>query len=120
MLPIIIIAIAVGIGLLAFGAVVAWLTGLLVAVEFLVVTFLILYAFFKLNMIDDDYKWVLLAAPFLMFFVGLGLDKAGVLRIKPLSIQSLSSANPLSLEALLLLVLVIVSVVDIALEVSDK
>ena len=118
MLPLILIFVLLGLGVVSILGLVAFLTGILVAVEFLVVTFLILYAFYKLDMIDDSYKWVLVAAPFLMFFVGLGLDRANVLRIKPLSL----AGNPLSLsvESVLLLILVILGVADIYVEVSEK
>ena len=118
MLPLILILILLGLGVTAILGLVAFLTGILVAVEFLVVTFLILYAFYKLDMIDDSYKWTLVAAPFLMFFVGLGLDRANILTIKPLSL----TGTPLSLsvESMLLLILVILGVADIYVEVSEK
>jgi len=121
MLPLILIFVLLGLGVLVFASVVAWLTGLLVAVEFLVVTFLILYALYKLEMIDDSYKWTLVAAPFLMFFVGLGLDRANVLKIQPLTIQSFTGNSlGLSVESLMLLILVILAVVNLYVEWSEK
>jgi hypothetical protein len=119
MLPLILIFVLLGLGVVTILGLVAFLTGLLVAIEFLVVTFLILYALYKLDMIDDSYKWVLVAAPFLMFFVGLGLNKAHVLSIQPLTVQGLAYA-PLSVESFLLLILVILGVTNIYVEVSEK
>ena len=121
MLPLILIFVLLGLGVVAILGVVAFLTGILVAVEFLVLTFLILYVFFKLNMIDDDYKWTLIVAPFIMFFVGLGLDRINVLKIQPLSVSTLVS-NPLSLplELILLIILVILGIANIYVEVTEK
>ena len=95
MLPVIVLLAIIAIVFLLIAGLVVWLTGLLTAVLFSIITVLILYAFHELEMIDIHQDRWLLFTPFIMFFAGLGLDKVGVLQIQPLSLSALT-ANPLS------------------------
>jgi predicted outer membrane lipoprotein len=114
MLPIIVLIGIIAIVFLLIAGVIIWLLGLLTAVCFAVITLLFLYAFHELDMIDIQQDRWLLFTPFIMFFVGLGLDKTGVLQIQPLSLTSLM-ANPfaVSVESIILVVIVLLLIVDI-------
>jgi predicted outer membrane lipoprotein len=114
MLPVIVLIGILAIVALVIATVVTWLLGLLTAILFGVVTLLFLYAFHEFDMIDIEQDRWLLATPFIMFFVGLGLDKAGVLTIQPLSIDAFMS-NPftISLTNILLFIVVALLIVNV-------
>ena len=105
---------------LVIATVVSWLMGLLTAMLFGVVTLLFLYALHKLELVEIDLdehpfpSLLLVFSPFIMFFVGLALDKGGVLQVQPLSLTSLYAPFTLSLEVIMLIIVVVLLIVDIA------
>lgn len=118
MLPLIIIIAIIAIIAWIAGSVILWLVGLLTAFIFFVVAIMTLYAFHKMDILDvDDNRW-LLFTPFLAFFAGLGLDKIGVLSLKPLTL-SMTANTPLNAEVVLLLVVIVLLVVDIIVSRRD-
>lgn len=93
------------------GAAFFWLVGLLVAVIFFAISIGLLYAFNKLEILDvKDDRWLLMA-PFIMFFVGLGLDKLGVLSIQPMSLTDSASVTPITW--IFLAIIIVLLIVDI-------
>ena len=97
------------------GSILLWVTGLLTAFLFVVITILILYAFHKMDVLDvEENRWLLLM-PFGAGAIGLVLDKTGVLQIQPLSVTNLlATPFTLSLEVIMLLLIIILLIVDIA------
>jgi predicted outer membrane lipoprotein len=115
MLPVIVLIGIIGIIFLVVAGVIVWLLGLLTAIIFAIITLLFLYAFHELDMIDIQQDRWLLFTPFIMFFVGLGLDKTGVLQIQPLSLNALlTNLFTLSATNVFLLIIILLLLVDIA------
>lgn len=105
------VAAVITIILLVGGALILWALGLLVAVAFAVIGFMLLYGFHKLDVLDVEKNRWLLAIPFLMFGLGFTLDHANVLSVVPLSVSDPIS-TPVTLG--LLVVIVALLIVDIA------
>lgn len=115
--------VSVTVGLVALlviivGGLILWLTGLLTAFIFFAVAVMLLYALHKMNALDMDKQPWLVVLPFGAFFLGLGLDKFGVLGIHPMSLTGDLLAMPLELT--LLVIIIVLLVVDILLGVKDR
>jgi hypothetical protein len=113
----------VAIILMIISVVVLWLLGLIVAFCFLAISVALLYALHKMDALDVQKQPWLLAFPVLMFFLGLGLNKLGVLQVQPLSFSSLATDLPVSListEAMFFLVIVALLIIDIWVGLTER
>ena len=123
MLPLIVILAIIAVILIIAGSVVLWLTGLFIAFLFFAIGVMLLYALHEMDALDVQQDRWLLVLPAAMFFVGLGLDKVGVLsllRFQPLTLPlpGLDFSFILSFESVLLLILLCLSLVDLALSIT--
>ena len=120
MLPLIVILAIIAVVIVTVGSVVLWLMGLLIAFLFLIIGVMLLYALHEMDVLDvQEDKW-LLVMPLAMFFMGLGLDKVGVLSLLRFQFQPLTFALPglppfsLTFEIVLLVIILSLLVIDIA------
>ena len=122
MLPLIVILAIIAVVIVIMGSVVLWLTGLFIAFLFFIIGVMLLYALHEMDALDVQQDRWLLVFPAAMFFMGLGLDKVGVLSL--LRFQPLTFAFPglpsfyLTFEIVLLLIILDLLVVDIAVSKS--
>jgi len=111
MLPLVVIVAIIALIVMIVGGVFLWLTGLLIAFIFFAISVMLLYALHEVEALDvQENKW-LIVLPIAMFFLGLGVDKAGLLSLQPLSLSSL--LVPVSTEAILFIIIIILLAVDI-------
>ena len=124
MLPLIVILAIIAVIIVIVGSVVLWLTGLFIAFLFFIIGVMLLYALHEMDALDVQQNPWLLFFPPAMFFMGLGLDKVGVLSL--LRFQPLTFALPglpsfsLTFEIVLLLIILGLLVVDIAVSKSKS
>jgi len=123
MLPLIIILAIIGIIILVIGSVVLWLTGLITAFIFFVVAIMLLYALHEMDALNVERDRWLLIFPFFAFVLGLGLDKIGVLTVKPLQLANLDlfglTVN-LNVSMWVLIIIVALLIVDIVVSVQKE
>jgi len=114
MLPLIVVlAIIALVGMIASSIILA-LLGLIVAFVFFVVGVMLLYALHKMDALDVERNPWLIAVPPIMFFMGLGLDRTGILQFQPLSLSAFSDLSYfVSAEALLFMIVIALLIVDI-------
>jgi len=121
-LPLIVILAIIAVVLMVIGSIVLWLLGLIIAFVFFVVGVMLLYALHETEALDVQKDPWLVILPIVMFFVGLGLDKTGMLQFQPLSFSTLAT-NPLSwfsTEAMLFLIIIVLLIVDIYIGLTKK
>lgn len=97
---------------LVFGTVILWALGLIVGVAFAVIGLMFLFAFHKMGVLDVERNRWLLFVPFIMFALGFGADKVGILSIQPLALTD--STTPASIVTwILLIVIICLLIVDV-------
>ena len=119
MLPVIVILAIIAVIIVTVGSVVLWLAGLFIAFLFFIIGVMMLYALHEMDALDVQQNPWLLFFPPAMFFMGLGLDKVGVLsllRFQPLTfaLPGLPFSFSLTFEIVLLLIILGLLVIDIA------
>jgi hypothetical protein len=123
MLPLVLVLFIIAVIIVIAGPVVLWLTGLFIASLFFIIGVMLLYALHEMDALDVQQDRWLLVFPAIMFFIGLGLDKVGVLSLlwfQPLTfvLPGLDFSFTLNLEVVLLLIILCLSLVDIAVSKS--
>ena len=111
--PVTVATLVIALTLTVVGSVILWLTGLLVAFIFFAISIGILYTIDKLEIFDVEKNRWLLTTPFIMFFVGLGLDKVDILSLgfglDVFSVQDISfSGSIISFSSICLVLIVTV------------
>ena len=115
MLPLIVILAIIAVIILIAGSVVLWLTGLFVAFLFFIIGVMLLYALHEMDVLDVQQDRWLLIFPAVMFFIGLGLDKVGVLTFLPYQPLSLSTLMPFTLtfQNVMLVAILALLIIDV-------